>query len=423
MEERIQKLMAEAGIGSRRDCEALIEAGRVTVNGRLAQWGENAALERDTILVDGQPLQPAQQLVYIALYKPRGVLSAVESPDPRPTVRDLVPVFGRVYPVGRLDVDSEGLILLTNDGDLANRLTHPRYGHEKEYRVLVARRPDDVQLETWRRGVVLEDGYRTQPAEVRMEGSMGKGAWLRIILREGRKRQIRETGARIGLPVVKIIRVRIGGLTIGALKPREWRYLTPQEVAALKGEAAPVARGSLGRRIGRSSENQPAARGEGRPGRAAPARHSPQRGLHSESGGGPRGGFPGRDRRSNQGKPEAGSRSERRGGRSESGDGLPGRSRRPAGSGDRSSGGRSGDRGRPGERRRSEERWRDDREHSPQHGRPGGRPATPGGSKPPHAGHRPTSGRSRPSRPGGPAGRPSGRSTPRPGGPQPKKKR
>jgi 23S rRNA pseudouridine2605 synthase len=123
---------------------------------------------------------------------------------------------------------------LTNDGDLANRLTHPRYGHEKEYRVLVARHPDQEQLANWRRGIVLEDGYRTQPAEVRLENYSGKGAWLRVVMREGRKRQIRETGSTLGLPVVKIIRVRIGALRLGGLKPRQWRYLESREIEALK---------------------------------------------------------------------------------------------------------------------------------------------------------------------------------------------
>jgi 23S rRNA pseudouridine2605 synthase len=235
VEERLQKLMAQAGLGSRRANEVLISAGRVTVNGRVAGLGDKADPQRDKILVDGRPLKLPEGPVYVALNKPRGVLSAVTSPDPRPTVRDLVDLPGHLYPVGRLDVDSEGLILLTSDGDLANRLTHPRYGHEKEYRVLVARRPDEEQIETWRRGVVLEDGYRTAPAEVRLDGTFGKGAWLRVVMKEGRKRQIRETGSQIGLPVVKIIRVRIGSLRLGNLKPREWRRLTDDEIAELKG--------------------------------------------------------------------------------------------------------------------------------------------------------------------------------------------
>lgn len=236
MEQRIQKILARAGYGSRRACEEYISAGRVRVNGRTALLGEKADPARDRIQVDGQTLAAAEALVYIALNKPRGVLTSAEAPDPRPTVLDLVDVPARVYPVGRLDVDSEGLVLLTNDGELANRLTHPRYGHEKEYKVLVARRPDDQQLETWRRGVVLEDGHKTAPAGVRVEAPFGKGAWLRVILREGRKRQIREVGSLLGLPVVRILRIRIGSLYLGNLKPREWRYLSLPEVAALKGQ-------------------------------------------------------------------------------------------------------------------------------------------------------------------------------------------
>lgn len=231
----MQKILARMGYGSRRSCEELIASGRVTVNGESAILGRKADLARDTIAVDGQVLPNLEpNLTYIALHKPRGVLSDVDPENPRPTVRDLVPVAGHLFSVGRLDLDSEGLILLTNDGDLANRLTHPRYGHEKEYRVLVVGRPDQEQLATWRRGVVLEDGYRTQPAKVDIEGNAGNNAWLRVVLREGRKRQIREVGSRIGLPVLRIIRVRIGSLKLGDLKPKDWRYLGPGEVKALK---------------------------------------------------------------------------------------------------------------------------------------------------------------------------------------------
>ncbi len=238
MEERLQKIMAQAGLGSRRTCEEIIAAGRVTVNGQISHLGMKADPERDRIQVDGQSIKASQPLVYIALYKPRGVLSTVTAPDPRPTVRNLVPVPGTLYPVGRLDVDSEGLVLLTNDGELANIITHPRYGHEKEYKVLVAQHPDKEQLATWQRGVVLEDGYKTASARAWVEDLAGKGAWLRVVMREGRKRQIREVGTRLGLPVVRIIRVRIGSLRLGSLKPREWRYLTEAEVVALKGQPA-----------------------------------------------------------------------------------------------------------------------------------------------------------------------------------------
>ncbi|MCL4560104.1 MAG: rRNA pseudouridine synthase [Chloroflexi bacterium] len=233
-EERLQKILARANFGSRRACEELIKAGRVRVNDQVAELGSKADAAVDSIKVDGKLIQKQGQLVYIALHKPQGVLSDTSPDDPRPTVRDLVPVPGHLFSVGRLDLDSEGLILLTNDGELANRLTHPRYGHEKEYRVLVVAHPDAEQLAIWRRGVVLEDGYRTAPAIVDVDSPAGKGAWLKVILKEGRKRQIREVGKRIGLPVQRIVRVRIGSVRLGALKPKEWRYLKPGEIEELK---------------------------------------------------------------------------------------------------------------------------------------------------------------------------------------------
>lgn len=236
MEERLQKVLARAGLGSRRACEEIIAAGHVLVNGKVATLGLKVDPERDRIIVRGRPISAAEDLTYIALYKPRGVISAGSSQDKRQTVRDLVDLPGRLYPVGRLDVDSEGLILMTNDGELTNRLTHPRYKHEKEYRVLVASRPDERQLSAWRTGVVLEDGYRTKPARVRVTGTHGKGAWMQVILNEGKKRQIREMGRLTGLPVVRIIRVRIGSLQVGDLKPKNWRHLTAAEVAKLKDE-------------------------------------------------------------------------------------------------------------------------------------------------------------------------------------------
>ncbi len=239
MQERLQKLLAQAGYGSRRACEVFITEGRVRVNGKVAELGQKADLAVDKVTIDGKALPRAETLTYIALYKPRNVLSAAEGQDDRQTVRDLIPVEGHLYPVGRLDFDSEGLILMTNDGELTNKLTHPRYGHEKEYRVLLARRPDEKQLDAWRRGVVLEDGDKTAPAEVNFLSTSGKGAWIRVVMGEGKKRQIREVGRLLGLPVVKIIRSRIGTLKLGSLKPRQWRYLTADEVAELKGEKVP----------------------------------------------------------------------------------------------------------------------------------------------------------------------------------------
>jgi 23S rRNA pseudouridine2605 synthase len=249
--ERLQKILAQAGYGSRRACEDFISAGRVRVNGQLAELGMKADPAADKITVDGKPIAAAERMTYIALYKPRNVLSTVEKErdDDRRTVRELVEEPGHLYPVGRLDYESEGLILMTNDGELANRLTHPRYGHEKEYRVLLASRPDREQVEVWKRGVVLEDGYKTQPVDVRFETTQGKGAWVRVVMGEGRKRQIRETCQQLGLPVVRIVRVRIGTLRIGTLKPRQWRHLYADEVDALKGRApAPETRKALAKR-------------------------------------------------------------------------------------------------------------------------------------------------------------------------------
>ena len=239
MQERLQKLLAQAGYGSRRACEDFIRAGRVRVNGKLATIGEKADPSQDKITVDGKPIAAAESLTYVALYKPRNVLSTVvkERGDDRKSVRDLVDLPMHLYPVGRLDFESEGLVLMTNDGEMTNLLTHPRYGHEKEYRVLLARRPDPDQLEAWKRGVVLEDGYKTAPVNIRFDSVQGKGAWVRVFMGEGRKRQIRETCKQLGLPVVRIIRLRIGELRIGTLKAGQWRYLNANEVDSLKGRA------------------------------------------------------------------------------------------------------------------------------------------------------------------------------------------
>jgi len=236
MKERLQKILARAGYGSRRACEEIIIAGRVRVNGETAVIGSKADLRKDRIVVDGKAIAAPVDFMYVALHKPRKVLSTVEAEpnDGRLTVSDLVDVPERLFPVGRLDYDSEGLVLMTNDGELTNRLTHPKYGHTKEYKVLLARRPDDRQLATWSRGMVLEDGHKTAPAQVRFESTSGKGAWIRVVMGEGRKRQIREIGSLLGLPVVRIVRIRIGTLQLGKLKPRQWRYLTAEEVSDLK---------------------------------------------------------------------------------------------------------------------------------------------------------------------------------------------
>lgn len=285
-EERVQKILARAGYGSRRASEELITAGRVRVNGQVAVLGSKADPQRDSITIDNQPIGKEQPPIYIAVNKPTGILSEVSPDEPRETVRDLVPLSGHMFIVGRLDKDSEGLILLTNDGEMANRLSHPRYGHEKEYRVLVGVRPDEQQIEAWRHGVVLEDGYRTAPAEVRLEEVAGKGAWLRVILREGRKRQIREMGKQTGVPVLRIQRIRIGSLLLGDLKPGQWRELRPDEIRALKSNLpdrreAPrsersfhASRRPVTRREG--SSHPASGRPEGRPGAGHPRTRRPE---------------------------------------------------------------------------------------------------------------------------------------------------
>lgn len=242
MAERLQKVLARVGLGSRRSCEVLIRSGRVTVNGVVAELGSKADPDVDEIRVDGNPIKSTEPLVYVALYKPVGVVSSRRSQSTRPTVCDLVEAPAKLYPVGRLDVESEGLILLTNDGDLTHQLTHPRYGHEKEYRVLLDRRPDAEQIAALRRGIVLEDGVRTLPARAWLEKKSGEDAWLRIVLRQGRKRQIRETARALGLNVYRLIRVRIGGLSIGKLKPGEWRFMDQAEIDQLKTAQSPKSR-------------------------------------------------------------------------------------------------------------------------------------------------------------------------------------
>jgi pseudouridine synthase len=233
VEERLQKILARAGFGSRRACEDLIREGRVLVNGQAAQLGSKADPERDRITVDGRPVRADRPFTYIALNKPPGVLSAVTDARERRTVTDLVDVEARLFPVGRLDLGSEGLVLLTDDGELANLLTHPRYEHSKEYRVAVEGHPEDTTLDRWRRGVYLEEG-RTAPAEVSVLRQEKDQTWLRVVLREGRKQQIRRVAAKLGHPVRKLIRVRIGPVHLGDLRRGEWRHLSQQEVAQLR---------------------------------------------------------------------------------------------------------------------------------------------------------------------------------------------
>jgi 23S rRNA pseudouridine2605 synthase len=238
MEERLQKLIAAAGIASRRHAEQLIAAGEVTVNGKVVtELGTKANPQTDHIKVRGKLINPSlerREKVYVLLNKPRGYLSSVSDPEGRPTVLELLPAsLGRLYPVGRLDFNTEGLLLLTNDGDFTNFITAARNKVEKVYEGKVKGVPNDHAIERLRRGVTLEDGTRTAPAKIRRLGETETNAWFEILLHEGKNQQIRRMFDLIGHSVIKLRRSRIGSLRDDDLKPKKWRRLTPDEVKLL----------------------------------------------------------------------------------------------------------------------------------------------------------------------------------------------
>jgi 23S rRNA pseudouridine2605 synthase len=236
---RLQKLLSMAGAASRRAAESLILEGRVEVNREVVRTlGAKADPARDVIKVDGRRLRFDARLRYIVLNKPRGYVTTRKDPQGRRTVMDLLPdVREYVYPVGRLDYESEGLLLLTSDGDLAARLTHPRHGVERVYEAIVAGAPDARALDALRRGVVI-DGRPTAPAEVKAGGTVQRSrdqtTRLTLTLREGRNRQVRKMCAAVGHPVRRLTRVRMGPIRLADLPSGRWRDLTPREVAALK---------------------------------------------------------------------------------------------------------------------------------------------------------------------------------------------
>jgi 23S rRNA pseudouridine2605 synthase len=236
--ERLQKVLARAGLGSRRVCEQLIEQGRVLVNGQVAALGRRVDTAGDAVTVDGVPIGVAPGLRYYLLHKPAGVVSTVEDPQGRPTVVSLVPSDTRVYPVGRLDADTEGLLLLTNDGDLTHRLTHPSHGVEKEYLAWVDGNPSRGALRQLRDGIELDDGP-TAPARV----SLVAPDLVRIVIHEGRNRQVRRMCAAVRHPVRRLVRVRIGPLADRSLTAGQWRELSTAEVRSLE-QAAATAAGS-----------------------------------------------------------------------------------------------------------------------------------------------------------------------------------
>lgn len=244
---RLQKYLSQAGIASRRASEALIQAGRVEVNGEtVRELGTKVDPEHDRVRVDGRPAKPART-AWIGFHKPRGAVCTRKDPQGRTTIYDLLPDELRaLFTVGRLDADSEGLLLLTNDGDVANRMLHPRYGMEREYEVVVHGIPEVGAVERLTSGVMLEDGRaRAERAELLESAAPGRGR-LRIILKEGRKREVRRMLDAIGHRVERLRRIRYGPIRLGELRSGEWRVLDEEEIAALPGAALEDDKGKAG---------------------------------------------------------------------------------------------------------------------------------------------------------------------------------
>lgn len=233
MPERLQKVLSAAGVASRRHAEELIAAGRVRVNGAVATLGDRVEATTDVVEVDGERVTLDTTLRYVLLNKPQGVVSTTSDPEGRPTVTDLINLPDRLYPVGRLDRDTEGLLLLTNDGDLVHRLLHPSFGVERTYLALV---PGPVRrdvLARLRDGVELDDGP-ARPRRVRVTEQHAGRAVLEVVMVEGRKREVRRMLAAVGLPVDRLARVAFGGVELGDLRQGKWRFLTDPEVNRLR---------------------------------------------------------------------------------------------------------------------------------------------------------------------------------------------
>lgn len=235
MEIRLQKLIAGTGIASRRKAEQLIASGRVTVNGKVVtELGTKVDSARDHVKVDGKHLTEAQPFVYLMLNKPKHVVSTLDDPGGRETVKDFLRgVSVRVFPVGRLDFDGEGLMLLTNNGDVAQALLHPRYHVPKTYLIKVKGVLTDEEIKKLEQGVRLEDGM-TSPASVKKVRKVEANSWLEITIREGRKHQVKRMLEAVGHPVIKLLRIKMGPLTLGNLEPGEYRFLTDREANALR---------------------------------------------------------------------------------------------------------------------------------------------------------------------------------------------
>jgi 23S rRNA pseudouridine2605 synthase len=235
--ERLQKILAHAGLASRREAERWILEGRVTVNGTVVRkLGSQADPAKDSVKVDGKRIKPAAAPRYFAFHKPPGVVTTLNDPQKRPDLTQFTERLGskqRVFPVGRLDYNSSGLLLLTNDGELAGRLTHPRFGVKKVYRVKLSACPTNEDFALLRKGIRLEDGM-TAPARARVVEKLRKNAWVEIEIHEGRNREVRRIFEALGYFVEKLIRVRVGPLSLGLLRPGELRPLSQAEIKALK---------------------------------------------------------------------------------------------------------------------------------------------------------------------------------------------
>ena len=239
--ERLQKILSRAGVASRRHAEAMILDGRVTVNGRVVtELGTRVDLSVDEVRVDGRPVSVADERAYLALNKPSGYVSTAHDPQGRPTVLELVPEVPGLFTVGRLDYESEGLLLLTTDGEWAQRVAHPRYGSEKEYLAEVQGRPKPSTLAMLRGPLDLGNDEWSSGALVSLEGSTAGRTQLRIVLHEGRNRQIRRMMDAVGHPVLRLVRVRVGAVHLGTLRPGLWRHLTHAEIAATAGADLPT---------------------------------------------------------------------------------------------------------------------------------------------------------------------------------------
>jgi len=233
MLERLQKILSEYGIASRRKAEELIKEGRITVNGQIAQLGQKADPEKDYIKVDGKLLIKPEPKVYYAFYKPRKVITSLIDPQGRPTIKDFIKgIKFRVYPVGRLDFDSEGLLLLTNDGELAYHVMHPSSEIEKTYLVKVDGIIEPDTIEKLKKGIKI-DGKLAIPVSVNLVRKLKANSWIKITLHEGRKRQIRKMLERVGHPVIRLIRIAIDGVKLEELKPGQYRSLTKEEIESL----------------------------------------------------------------------------------------------------------------------------------------------------------------------------------------------